>query len=92
MQYPKDDKDMIFKTEEMMEHEIRSFNGLAEKHDHKFRLKYIPDQPMFSGILILGTPEQLEYDASQAVLAYGVVDAYAVASSLRIYHCAEFGE
>lgn len=77
---------------ERLEQEINSFNSLAKKHGHKMRLKYLPDQEMCSGRLVLGREEQFEYDVYEAVLTFGPEESYAIAKSFRMYHCAEFGE
>lgn len=75
-----------------LENEISSFNSLAEKHGHKMRLKYLPDQEMYSGQLVIGRKEQLEFGAYEAILGYGLDTAYSIALSFRIYQCGEFGE
>ena len=77
--------------EKKLNDEISSFNSLAKKHGHRMRLRYLPDQPMYCGRLVLGRKEQFEYDTYECILAHGLDAAYNVAISFRMYHCAEFG-
>lgn len=80
------------KLKSRLDGEISSFNSLSEKHGHKEKLKWLHEQEMVCGRLVLGTEHQFMYHNYQAILAYGVKEALAVAEGLRIYICAEFGE
>lgn len=78
--------------EKKLEKEIDSFNSLVKKHCHVMLLRYYNDVGRGVKCLQLGTKEQFEYDVCQATLATGAENSLLVATSLRIQHCAEWGE
>lgn len=78
--------------EKKLEQEINSFNALAKKHNHVMFLRYYNDVGRGVKCLQLGTKEQFEYDVCQATLTSGAENSLLVATSLRIQHCAEWGE
>lgn len=80
------------KLQQELADEISSFNSLAERHGHHIRLKYIQSPQESFGTLVMGRQEQFDNDVYESVLAQGLSFAHAVATSFRMYHCAEFGE
>lgn len=72
---------------ERLDHEINSFNGWADKYYHVMKLRMNQKDQ-----LVMGTDSQFNYGVHQAVLAEGVEAALTAAVTLRMYHCAEFGE